>query len=617
MCGIFGTTLSYPKIELEQKLKRGAFRGPDRSLLKSFAAKAGNQIEFGHNRLSIIDLDKRSDQPFTYLEKCSIVFNGEIYNFKLLRAQLEKDGFKFHTTSDTEVLCAAYLRYGEECPKYLNGMFAFVIFDHEKNILFGARDRLGQKPFYYYHNGKNFEFASQISQIELHHKALSISYKSILEYLKWGAIPEDGSIYNEVKKIRPGHSFVYALDTGRFEEKKYWDISTSKQELFQGTYQKAVGELEGLLQDAVDLRMYADVPVGVFLSGGIDSSAIAAFAAKTANQKVKTFSVKFTEDKFDESKYAQKVANYLQTDHHTIVCDPNEGRNMIENITHFYDEPFADPSAVPSMLLAKYTRDHVTVALSGDGGDESFIGYARYAWTKKMKPLYALSKALRVPISQLLKLFPNDKLSAIANGISKHNIEELYTASLTNIDLSWIDHTWKFDEVEEDNYLFHKEKNLLERMSDFDLKGYLNWHINTKVDRATMSVALEARAPLMDYRVVEFARNIPTNFKFEGTNQKRILKDVLYNHVPREFFDRPKAGFTMPFETWFRTDLKEMVLSELNLNSLQEIPGVNAKVFQHKIDQHMSGKWNRYPMIWKLLVLKKWLKENGSGKTIK
>jgi asparagine synthase (glutamine-hydrolysing) len=529
---------------------------------------------------------------------------------------LNKEGFSFNTTSDTEVLCAAYMNYGEECVRHLNGMFAFVIYDHAKNIFFGARDRLGQKPFYYYHKNADFEFASQVSQIEMHHSSLTISNKAILEYLKWGAIPEPLSIYNEVKKLKPGYSFTFELDTGKFQEKKYWDISTSALTPYKGSYEEGVTYLESTLKDAVKLRMYADVPVGVFLSGGVDSSVIAALATRTSNQKVKTFSVKFTEENFDESKYAQMVADHLQTEHHSIVCDPNEGISLIENFNHFYDEPFADPSAVPSMLLAKYTRNHVTVALSGDGGDESFIGYQRYEWTKKMLPIYKLSKQLRLPIGKLLSIIPNDRLRAIANGISKENIEDLYIASLTNIDLSWIDHEWRYDAVQEGVYLFHQEKNLLERMSDFDIKGYLNWHINTKVDRATMSVALEARSPLMDYRIVEFGRNVPTEFKFDGNTQKKILKDVLYKHVPEAYFDRPKAGFTMPFETWFRTDLKDMVLSELDFKSLKEIPGVNASVFQHKIDQHMSGKWNRYPMIWKLLVLKKWLKENSQGKSI-
>jgi asparagine synthase (glutamine-hydrolysing) len=611
MCGIFGTTIDYQKKHLEQKLARAAFRGPDRQKMISIERQGQNRLTFGHNRLSIIDLDPRSDQPFNY-EHLTIVFNGEIYNFKELRESLKKVGHTFKTTSDTEVLCAAYLEYGEECPSRLNGMFAFVIYDRSNDILFGARDRLGQKPFYYYHKATDFEFASQIAQIQLHNRPFKVSNKAILEYLKWGAVPDALSIYEEVKKLKPGHSFTFGLKSGKFKERRYWDIPKTNSSPFTGTYEEAQENLEALLKDAVDLRMYADVPVGVFLSGGIDSSLVAALSSTSA-QKVRTFSVKFTEDGFDESEYAKKVADHLKTDHHIIECNPNEGLNLIENFNFYYDEPFADSSAIPSMLLAKHTRDHVTVALSGDGGDESFIGYQRYAWTKKVSPIYQLPKFLRVPVGKILSFLPNDTAKAVSKGISKENIEELYTSTLSNIDLSWIDYNWGYKDVIEEEYLFHKNKNLMERISDFDLKAYLNWDINTKVDRATMAVSLEARSPLMDYRVVDFARSLPTHFKFYKGNQKRILKDILYKYVPEAYFDRPKAGFTMPFEAWFRKDLKEMVLTELSTSALRDIPGIHPEIVRHKIEQHMSGNWDRSPIIWKLLVLKKWLNESKAN----
>ena len=608
MCGIFGTTIEYQNKELEDKLARAAFRGPDRQKIASIKRKNERALTFGHNRLSIIDLDSRSDQPFKY-GHLTIVFNGEIFNFKDLRETLSKKGYVFKTTSDTEVLCATYLEYGEKCPNLLNGMFAFVIYDHQNDLLFGARDRLGQKPFYYFHKGNDFEFASQIAQIKLHNVPFTISNKAILEYLRWGAVPDELSIYEEVKKLKPGHSFTFDLTNGNLKERKYWDIPIKPLNTFTGTYAEAQENLEDILKDAVNLRMFADVPVGVFLSGGIDSSLVAAIAANTSSQKVKTFSVKFTEDGFDESMYAKMVADHLKTDHHVIECNPNEGLDLIENFNFYYDEPFADSSAIPSMLLAKYTRQHVTVALSGDGGDESFIGYHRYAWTKKVSPIYGIPKFLRAPMAKILSVVPNDTAKAMSKGISKENIEELYTSTISNIDLSWIAHDWEYNDVIEKDYLFHQDKNLMERVSDFDLKTYLNWDINTKVDRATMAVSLEARSPLMDYRIVDFARSLPTHFKFEGQNQKRILKDILYKYVPKEYFDRPKAGFTMPFEAWFRTDLKDLVMSELNADSLKDIPGIHTKVVQKKIAQHMKGDWDRSPIIWKLLVLKKWLNE--------
>ncbi len=362
--------------------------------------------------------------------------------------------------------------------------------------------------------------------------------------------------------------------------------------------------------------MYADVPIGVFLSGGIDSSLISAIATKTVTQKVKTFSIKFNEKGFDESAYAQKVADHLKTDHHVIECNYNEGLDLINSFGQYYDEPFADPSAIPSMLLAKHTSKHVTVALSGDAGDENFLGYHRYKWIKQVAPIYKMSPPIRKLISASLSLAPNYRLKTIAKGLKSTSLKDLYPYTLTGTYLDWIDKKWTSREFEENDYLY-SDKPILECISDFDLKAYLNWHINTKVDRATMAFSLEARSPLMDYRIIEFGRKIPTNFKYQGNEQKRILKDILYEHVPKEMFERPKAGFTMPFQEWFRNELKELVLDELSSQQLTMIPGIKVNMVINMINEHMLSKWNHYTTIWKLLVLKKWLKENGAGFEIK
>jgi len=319
MCGIFGTTLSYSEQQIQDKLKRTAFRGPDKMGWQFYSQ---NQLIFGHNRLSIIDLDSRSNQPFTY-KNVHIVFNGEIYNFKTIKQTLSKIGYEFKTSSDTEIICAAYLEYGQDCVKHFNGMFAFVIYDETKQILFGARDRLGQKPFYYYHNGKAFEFASQISSIQTHMDVnkLTISKHSIAHYLSWGNIPDPLSIFNEVKKLKAGYSFVFDLTAGNFNTKQYWDIDYKNETPYEGNYIDAKRQLDTLLEKAVSSRLYADVPVGIFLSGGVDSSLIAAQAVKTSSAKIKTFSVKFNEKGFDESQYAKQVADHLGTHHHIIECN--------------------------------------------------------------------------------------------------------------------------------------------------------------------------------------------------------------------------------------------------------------------------------------------------------
>lgn len=607
MCGIYGTTLNYHQKVFEEKLKRINFRGPDYTGLQSYSFKNG-KVTFGHNRLAILDLDARSNQPFTYNNSVHIVFNGEIYNFKDIKATLLEKGYEFQTTSDTEVICAAYLEYGEKCLERFNGMFAFVIYDVKKQILFGARDRLGQKPFYYYHSGTDFEFASQLSAIKLGNNTLSVSNRAISNYMTWGYIPDPESIFTEVKKLPPGHFFTYEVHSGLFKEKKYWDIDYQGQERFQGTFEDAQEKLEILLTDAVKKRMIADVPLGIFLSGGIDSSLVAALANKNNASRVKTFSVKFNTVSVDESRYAQDVARHLGTDHHTIECNYEEGLDIIENFSHYYDEPFSDSSAIPSMLLAKHTRKHVTVALSGDAGDESFLGYHRYNWMTIAEKFYKIPGVIRPLITGPLGALPSYKTKVVADVLKSKSLNEAYIKMmLGGTNGEWY-HRPEHDIVEPyRDYLFHDNKNIYERISDFDLKTYLNGDINTKVDRATMAYSLEARSPFLDYRVVEFGRSLPTSYKFYNKNQKRILKEILYKHVPKELFNRPKAGFTMPLNEWFRSELREYVMDELSTNGLKEIPGIHIEKVQNIIQQHMNKKINGSYTIWKLLVLKQYL----------
>lgn len=608
MCGIYGSTIRYSDEIIRAKLAVINFRGPDYSHFIDT-----NNIIMGHNRLSIIDLDPRSNQPFSYLH-LKIVFNGEIYNYQTIKASLEKAGYLFKTTSDTEVICAAYLEYGKECVKHFNGMFAFVIYDLVKNELFGARDRLGKKPLYYCHKRHSFEFASQPSQLKIG-RNFTLDQQAINEYLIWGYVPQPRSIWQEVKQLPAGHTFTYNFQTGSLTTDKYWDLDYNRNNIFLGSYDEAKNTLDGILSDAVGIRMHADVPLGVFLSGGIDSSLVAAIASKKVNH-VKTFSIKFNEKGFDESQYAQKVANHLQTEHHTIECNYNEGIALIENFSTYYDEPFADSSAIPTMLLSKYTKKQVTVALSGDGGDEAFIGYQRYKWINMVNVLFKLPLPIRQSLGSVLNFSPNYVHKLIAMGISMKDIEVLYIKMFGGMENSWItdpeigmgnSHTEIFN---------HKTKSLLEKVSDFDIKTYLNGDINTKVDRASMAFSLESRAPLMDYRIIEFSRSLPTHFKYHNGNQKRILKDILYSHLPRELFKRPKSGFTMPFKDWFRNELKEYVLDNLSKSELEKIPGINVKRTQEIIQQHMKGTWNRYPQIWKLLVFSQWLKKQNESPAI-
>jgi len=605
MCGIYGSTIKYSNSIIQEKLERISFRGPDFSDFKLVG-----DVILGHNRLAIIDLDPRSNQPFAYMH-LHIVFNGEVYNYLELKDELIAKGFEFNTSSDTEVICAAYLAFGKDCVKRFNGMFAFTIYDSRTNVLFGARDRLGKKPFYYYQDNKSFEFASQPSQISLFNN-FSIDEAAISEYLIWGYIPEPKSIWSEVKKLPAGHLFTFNVETGDFKTESYWDLDFNWQNRFEGTYEDAKNELRRILTDSVRQRMIADVPLGVFLSGGIDSSIIASIASGLVSN-LSTFSVKFNEEGFDESTYASQVAQYLKTDHHTIECNFNEGIDLIKEFSTFYDEPFADSSAIPSMLLAKYTKQHVTVALSGDGGDEAFIGYPRYSSINKLQNLFKVPEFVRGIAGSVLKMSPVYKHKLMGMGGSFKNVESLYVKFFGGMENSWVK---KPNEGLMNPYMYNllnSDKPLVERVSDFDIKTYLNGDINTKVDRASMAFSLETRAPLMDYRIIEFSRSLPTAYKFSKNGvQKRILKDVLYEYVPEHLFDRPKAGFAVPLQQWFRTDLKEYVLDTLSEKELRNLPGINVKRVTEIIQEHMSGKWNRHPQIFKLLILQQWMKRNKS-----
>lgn len=602
MCGIYITTKKYDESIYFAKLDKIKHRGPDYTGIKNI----DELVTMGHQRLSIIDLDERSNQPFNY-KHLWIVFNGEIYNYQSIKNILINKGYTFKTESDTEVILASYLEYGEDCVQHFNGMFAFVIYDRNSQKLFGARDRLGKKPLFYSLSNNSFEAASQPSEIKEGNN-FTVNDYAITQYLQWGYVPEPESIWKEIFKIEAGYKFTYNINNCEFSTTAYWDINTNINK-YTKSYNDAVEELTGLIEDAVKIRMISDVPLGVFLSGGVDSSLVAAIASKqTLN--LNTFSVKFNEAEFDESRYAAQVANVIGSNHTVIECNYSEGIDLIKNFDKYYDEPFADSSAIPSMLLSKYTKKNVTVALSGDGGDEAFLGYGRYADLKRIQKIFYLPSFARFIASKVLTLSPNYRHKLIAAGISQVNLEHLYLKLLSvGLNHYWINDINITKNLNHIEYLF-TNKNIYERVSDFDIKTYLTGDINTKVDRASMAFSLETRAPLMDYRVYEFSRSIPTNFKFEGNNQKRILKEILYKYVPKDIFDRPKSGFTMPFKEWFRNELKEYVLDELNIESLRKLPGINPELALKMINEHMNGSWNRYPAIWSLLVLKQWLNNN-------
>lgn len=605
MCGIYFSTKVFNDDIIRQKLGVIGFRGPDYS---DFIT-VDDKVILGHNRLAIIDLDARSNQPFRYLHLW-IVFNGEIYNFIELKESLIKLGYSFSTNSDTEVICAAYLNYGDDCLKYLNGMFSFVIYDQKVQRVFGARDRLGKKPLYYRVHNSTLECASQPGQLIINND-VAISDDAIERFLTYNYIPSPKSIYKDVFKLKGGYCFNYKLGDNDIQIKQYWDLNYQDTLSYKGTYEDALSELENLLTNAIKTRMISDVPLGAFLSGGIDSSLITAIASSISTTKLKTFSVKFDEARFDESVHAAVTAKHLGTDHTTIECNYNDGVELIERLPEFYDEPFGDSSAIPSMLLSKLTKQYVTVALSGDGGDEGFLGYNHFDSIEKAKSLYKIPFIARTGIGSLLTLTNNYKLGVIGSFL-KHPDMNLFITKIFESFQPIVNHKFTFtnDDIER---IKSFKYDYLQKAADINIKLWLENDSNVKVDRASMSASLEVRSPLLDHSIIEFARTLPVDFRYQKGNKKRILKDLTYKYIPKDLLDRPKAGFTMPFEEWFRKDLKSYVYDTITAENLKKIPvDLNIPYILNSIDLHMQRKKNFYPSIWSFIVLINWMNYNRS-----
>lgn len=604
MCGIYGSTIIYEEQLIRRKLDIFKFRGPDYTGLKHYVLPNG-QLTFGHNRLAIIDLESRSNQPFDYSEDVSVVFNGEIYNFLELKQTYFRDKI-FRTTSDTEVLCAMYERFGTECTRYLNGMFAFVIYDRQKQLLFGARDRLGKKPFFYHHSGRGFEFASQLFPLCLGND-YTIDEEARRYYFLLQYVPDPYSIFKEVRKLKAGEQFEYDLQTKQLKIAKYWDIhSNSCGFTAPKCYEEALETVDGLLRDAVSKRLIADVPVGVFLSGGIDSSLVTAYVSKI-NPNVEAFSVGFREADYDESVYSKAVAGQLGVKYHPILCDTHAVLGMLDSLFRYYDEPLGDTSALPTSLLAQEVKKQVAVALGGDGGDEIFWGYERYLTTVKYQRLLRLPLSIRKCLSCILK---QGKYRKYGEALLTGNIRELYAyKSYYYNRLAFnFDVTECYYSLDDIHFLFDNE-SAEKALSDFDLKSYLNYAINTKVDRAAMRSALELRSPIMDYRLAEYSRLLPLEYMYTPqTGQKRILRDLLYREVSPDLFARRKQGFGMPVGMWFRGELKELLLDVVNETSLKDIGELNGKEVIRLRDRHIRNEENNSDLLWYIFAYVLWLR---------
>jgi asparagine synthase (glutamine-hydrolysing) len=619
MCGIVGY-ISANQIEqssLRQALKCLAHRGPDADGLY-FTEDA--RLGLGHRRLSILDLSEAANQPMTSANgRYVIIFNGEVYNFREIAKELQ---VSLRTTSDTEVILEAYAQWGPSFVNRLNGMFSIAIYDQEEKTLFLCRDRIGIKPIYYYQDSSLFAFASELKALESMPDIkgrIGLNYSAVLSFLHLGYIPAPDSIYQEIKKFPQGsYALLRAGERVVFEQ--FWDPEKKITAETFSNEQQAVAQLHEKLKDSVAKRLISDVPYGTFLSGGIDSSLITAVASKLAPERLNTFSIGFSESAFNESSYAKAVANHLGTNHHEYLLSEKEAVALVEDILPSYDEPFADSSAIPTMLVSKIASQHVKMILTGDGGDELFMGYGMYNWAERLhKPWLRASKYLIYP---LLHHAPANRLKRAAalfrfpagEAVRDHIFsQEQYLFSNEELEQSLLKNAGGG---------FYTYKGMLsaparalapaEQQALFDLKYYLPDDLLVKVDRASMKWGLECRVPLLDYEVVEFALNVAPQLKMHPEGAKYLLKQVLYQYVPKSYFDRPKWGFSIPLVKWLKNELKPLLMNTLRRENLERHGIVNPDYVAGLMDRYFKGEDYLYNRLWALLQLHLWLDKHKS-----
>lgn len=626
MCGIAGLVTFKPnnKKYIEhlplaiEKLNR---RGPDfqKHLI------VNEKVAFAHARLSIIDTSSQANQPMqAYQQRYTLVFNGEIFNYRSIKKELEALGEKFETQSDTEVLLKAYHHFGEKCLEKFNGFFAFAIYDKEKQRTFIARDRMGIKPLLYRKTENHFLFASEMKALMAFGFERNLDTSSMHQYFQYNYIPAPHTIFSDVKKLMPAH-YIYMYDNGKIEQKRYYHIPKTKKYHFQN-YEKAQEELKNQLEQSVQKRLVSDVPLGCFLSGGIDSSVIATIASRH-KANLNTFSIGFADNPyFDETEYARLVAKKNKTNH-TVFSLKN--KDLYENLNHileYIDEPFADSSAIPVYILSKKTREKVTVSLSGDGADEMFGGYNKHYAEWKVRQQSIINSSVKT-LHPLWKILPKSRHSRLGNLFrqldrfaegSKLKNEERYlrwcafapSQYSTNL-LKTKANSNDLAQRKEKVYSFFTDKGDLNESLYADMHQVLVNDMLTKVDSMSMANSLEVRTPFLDHNLVDFAFQIPPEFKVSAKGRKRILKDAYRNELPAELYNRNKMGFEVPLLQWFQTDLKDLIVNDLladdfieaqNLFNIEEIKKLKQKLFS-------TNPGEVHAKIWALIVFQTWWKK--------
>ena len=596
-------------------------RGPDD---QGVMLKQG--VALGMRRLSIIDL-AGGHQPMSGCDGAiSIVFNGEIYNFRGLRNELAARGHSFQTHSDTETIVHAYEEYGARCVDHLRGMFAFAIWDAKQRELFIARDRVGKKPLYYTRTQHGtLIFGSELKSLREHPEFQGeMSMEALDAYLSFGYVPDPLTIFRDIHKLPPGHYLTFK--DGRVRVEQYWDFPYEEaQRQPAQADDDCLAELRNLLDEAVRVRLVADVPLGAFLSGGIDSSAVVGLMARHATQPVKTFSIGFHEDRYDELKYARIAAGKFGTEHHEFIVTPDICEVVDELVWHF-DEPFADSSAIPTYMVSKLAREHVKVVLSGDGGDELFGGYTRYALDRKRSGFAGLPRALREGVMQPLgrmlphgawgrnyihnvALEPIDRYIEDISIFTGLNKTRLYTSDFRQ-QLGTSNAAMRFSEYARRA----RSGDGLDRLLYLDSKTYLPGDILTKVDRMSMAASLETRTPLLDHKLIEFVcTRIPASMKMKGLETKYILKRAMRDLVPLEILNRPKQGFGIPIDQWINEQLRERVRGTLTEPRTMQRGFVEPRYVNLLLDEHERGRRDHAAELWALFMLELWHRTFGAA----
>ena len=609
MCGITGfLSNSLNQEDLSSMTSVLKHRGPDANACY-FDDDQG--IGLGHRRLAILDLSPESNQPF--FSKCGryvMVYNGEVYNYKEIAA---KYGIKAKTSSDTEIIIESFAINGVKCIEDFNGMFSIAIWDKLDERLWLIRDRLGIKPLYYYKNPDLFIFASELKSI-LSFVDASPNLDIIATFLNLGYTPNKYTFYNDVLKI-PAGNYASLTKLGKFELKQYWSAQEEalKPKLVFNNVEKGISALKGEVEKSVCSRMISDVPLGTFLSGGIDSSLVTAVAQSLSDKPIQTFSIGFKEQKFNEAQYAEKVAKHLGTNHHTYLLSTQDALDRVNQLLDIYDEPYADSSAIPTLLVSEVARKHVTVALSGDGGDELFLGYGMYQWAKRLQN--PIIKAFRKPIGTLLYHSGDLKFQRASTLFQYEN--EKYIKSHIFSQEQYFFSRKEIGQLLRDKRLVqfkvkecypNSKLNPEEQQALFDIQNYLCEDLLVKVDRASMQHALEVRVPLLDHNIVEFALNLPYKWKVRKGVRKYLLKEVLFQYVPKALFERPKWGFSIPLNEWLRKDLRYLIDDYLSKKVVEDVGLIKYPLVSKLKKAYFGGQTYLYNRIWVLILLHKWFK---------